>query len=167
MPINVVFTRAGFHHPAYGRMGMGKNVGRIYRLPDIFAEEGMLPKSVTILTVKGEKGPKIWKGYNVETISDEELDDRLAEYGETRPTKPAVGDETKLKEAEKKAAEAKKRSAAAAKKRAEKAKLKADAEAVDEADEEEDEDDEDEDEDDGTDEEPETTPRRGRRRSVK
>ena len=47
MSINVRFDKAGFYHPAFGRMGRGKNAGRVYTLPEFFAEEGKLPASAT------------------------------------------------------------------------------------------------------------------------
>jgi hypothetical protein len=49
MPINVRFGKNGFYHPAFGRMGLGKMAGDVYTLPDLFREEGMLPKSAVIL----------------------------------------------------------------------------------------------------------------------
>ena len=39
MPIKVRFSKNGFYHPAYGRLGRGKNEGRVYMLPDIFGEK--------------------------------------------------------------------------------------------------------------------------------
>ena len=39
MAIKVRFDKAGFYHPAFGRLGRGDaNRGRIYQLPDQFAE---------------------------------------------------------------------------------------------------------------------------------
>lgn len=39
MAITVRFDKNGFYHPAYGRLGRGKNEGRVYKLPDAFGEE--------------------------------------------------------------------------------------------------------------------------------
>ncbi len=38
MAIRVRFDKNGFYHPAFGRLGRGKNEGRIYVLPDVFGE---------------------------------------------------------------------------------------------------------------------------------
>ena len=38
MAIRVRFDKNGFYHPAYGRLGRGKNEGRVYVLPDAFGE---------------------------------------------------------------------------------------------------------------------------------
>lgn len=38
MAITVRFDKNGFYHPAYGRLGRGKNEGKIYKLPDAFGE---------------------------------------------------------------------------------------------------------------------------------
>jgi hypothetical protein len=39
MAIKVRFDKDGFHHPAYGRLGRGKDAGRVYLLPDQFGEK--------------------------------------------------------------------------------------------------------------------------------
>jgi len=39
MAIRVRFSRDGWYHPAFGRLGRGKGTDVIYRLPDQFAEE--------------------------------------------------------------------------------------------------------------------------------
>lgn len=39
MAIRVRFDQNGFYHPAYGRLGRGKNLNRIYVLPDVFGEQ--------------------------------------------------------------------------------------------------------------------------------
>ena len=36
MPIKVRFDKNGFYSPVYGRLGRGKNEGRVYTLPDEF-----------------------------------------------------------------------------------------------------------------------------------
>jgi len=87
MSIDVRFDRAGFHHPAYGRMGRGKQAGLLYTLPDIFAKPGMLPVSAEI-------------------VSKDELPDLLEELEQTRPIKPKVVDEAQLERAQKAAADA-------------------------------------------------------------
>jgi hypothetical protein len=39
MAIRVRFSRDGWYHPAFGRLGRGKGTDVIYRLPDQFGEE--------------------------------------------------------------------------------------------------------------------------------
>jgi hypothetical protein len=82
MPINVRFDKVGFYHPAFGRMGRGKNAGRVYTLPDFFAAEGKLPASAEVIEDKTQ------------------LEDILEEEGQTKPIKPKVVDEVQLKRAE-------------------------------------------------------------------
>lgn len=82
MPINVRFDKVGFYHPAYGRMGRGKNAGRVYSLPDFFAAEGKLPASAEIIEDK------------------EQLEEILEEENQTKPIKPKVVDEEQLKRSE-------------------------------------------------------------------
>ena len=82
MPINVRFDKVGFYHPAYGRMGRGKNAGRVYALPDFFASEGKLPASAEIIEDK------------------EQLEEILEEENQTKLIKPKVVDEEQLKRSE-------------------------------------------------------------------
>lgn len=82
MPINVRFDKVGFYHPAYGRMGRGKNAGRVYTLPDFFADEGKLPVSAEVIADR------------------EQLEEVLEEEGQTKPIKPKVVDEEQLKRSE-------------------------------------------------------------------
>jgi hypothetical protein len=82
MPINVRFDKAGFYHPAFGRMGRGKNAGRVYSLPDFFSEPGKLPNSAEIIENKAA------------------LEEILEEEGQTKPIKPKVVDEVQLQRAE-------------------------------------------------------------------
>ena len=82
MPINVRFDKVGFYHPAFGRMGRGKNAGRVYTLPDFFATEGKLPASAEVIEDKTQ------------------LEEILEEEGQTKPIKPKVVDEVQLKRAE-------------------------------------------------------------------
>ena len=82
MPINVRFDKNGFYHPAYGRMGRGKNAGRVYTLPDFFSGEGKLPASAEVIADK------------------EQLEEILEEENQTKPIKPKVVDEEQLKRAE-------------------------------------------------------------------
>ncbi len=82
MPINVRFDKVGFYHPAYGRMGRGKNAGRVYTLPDFFMTEGKLPLSAEIIEDK------------------EKLAEILEEENQPRPIKPKVVDEEQLKRSE-------------------------------------------------------------------
>lgn len=82
MPINVRFDKVGFYHPAFGRMGRGKNAGRVYNLPDFFATEGKLPASAEVIEDKAQ------------------LEEILEEEGQTKPIKPKVVDEVQLKRSE-------------------------------------------------------------------
>lgn len=82
MPINVRFDKVGFYHPAYGRMGRGKNAGYVYTLPDFFATEGKLPASAEIIEDKGK------------------LEEILEEENQPKPIKPKVVDEEQLKRSE-------------------------------------------------------------------
>jgi len=80
MSITVVFDKSGFYHPAYGRMGLGKNQGIPYVLPDAFKNKGRLPASARI--IKGD-----------------EVDAALEEAEVTKPIKPKVVDETQYEQA--------------------------------------------------------------------
>jgi len=82
MTINVQFDKAGFYHPAFGRMGRSKNAGRVYSLPDFFAAPGKLPASAKIIADK------------------EQLEAVLEEEEQTKPIKPKVVDEVQLQRAE-------------------------------------------------------------------
>jgi hypothetical protein len=82
MPINVRFDKAGFYHPAFGRMGRGKNAGRVYSLPDFFGNEGKLPASAEIIEDKAK------------------LEEILEEEEQAKPIKPKVVDEEQLKRAQ-------------------------------------------------------------------
>ena len=82
MPINVRFDKSGFYHPAFGRMGRGKNAGRVYSLPDFFAAEGKLPLTAEIIENKAK------------------LDEILEEEEQAKPIKPKVVDEVQLQRAE-------------------------------------------------------------------
>ena len=82
MPINVRFDKNGFYHPAYGRMGRGRNLGSVYTLPDFFAAPGKLPSSATIIEDK------------------EQLEQVLEDEEQAKPIKPKVVDEEQLKRAE-------------------------------------------------------------------
>jgi len=81
MSITVVFDRSGFYHPAYGRMGLGKNSGVPYKLPDAFKGKGMLPATAKIL-----------KG-------GDELEKALDEAEVTKPLTPKIVDETQYEQA--------------------------------------------------------------------
>ena len=96
MAINVMFDKNGFYHPVYGRLGRGRNQGRVYALPDEFATNGMLPATATIVE------------------DEDELEDILEEEGQRRPTKPQVLNE---EQAEKITGAGRKRKAASAKAR--------------------------------------------------
>lgn len=82
MPINVRFDKVGFYHPAFGRMGRGKNAGRVYSLPDLFAEQGKLPASAEVIEDKAK------------------LEEILEEEEQAKPIKPKVVDEEQLKRAQ-------------------------------------------------------------------
>ena len=85
MPITVRFDKVGFYHPAYGRMGRGKNAGRVYSLPDFFAAEGKLPETAQVIEDKVQ------------------LEEILEEENQPKPIKPKVVDEEQLKRSEKSA----------------------------------------------------------------
>ena len=73
----VRFDKNGFYHPAFGRMGQGRRRGDVYKLPDdIFAAEGALPSTAEVLDV-----------------SRDELQDILADHGQSRVHTPVVIDE--------------------------------------------------------------------------
>lgn len=75
MPINVVFDKNGFYHPVFGRMGRGRNQGKVYTLPDAFDKNGMLPSTA-------------------ELIDDpDDLEETLELEGQRKPIKPKVLDE--------------------------------------------------------------------------
>jgi hypothetical protein len=82
MSINVRFDKVGFYHPAYGRMGRGKNAGRVYALPDFFADEGKLPRSAEVIRDK------------------QHLEEVLEEEDQKKPIKPTVVDEEQLRRTE-------------------------------------------------------------------
>ena len=81
MPIQVMFDKNGFYHDAFGRMGRGKQSGVVYTLPDVFKEQGMLPKTAEIIT------------------DPEVLEDILDEVGQKKPIKPVVASEEALTKA--------------------------------------------------------------------
>jgi hypothetical protein len=82
MPVNVRFDKNGFYHPAFGRMGRGKNAGRVYSLPDFFVKDGHLPATAEIIEDKSK------------------LEEILEEEGQPKPIKPKVVDEVQLKRSE-------------------------------------------------------------------
>lgn len=82
MSINVRFDKNGFYHPAYGRMGRGKNAGRVYTLPDFFAAEGKLPITAQVIA------------------DQQQLEEILEEEEQAKPIKPKVVDEEQLKRSE-------------------------------------------------------------------
>jgi len=81
MTIKVVFGKNGFYHPNFGRLGRGdNNRGKVYTLPDEFAEKGMLPTSARILE------------------SEEEVSEALEEAEQKVPEKPKMVDPDVFKE---------------------------------------------------------------------
>lgn len=92
----VKFDNNGFYHSAFGRMGTGRNAGKIYDLPDIFKATGMLPKTAEIM----------------DGVSRDELEDMMLDAGQKRPVKPTVVDEVQLAAAKKRAQMPKKRKSA-------------------------------------------------------
>lgn len=87
MPINVKFDKVGFYHPAYGRMGRGKNAGRVYQLPDFFAAPGKLPATAEII-----KDPEV-------------LEQVLEEAEQPKPIRPKLVDEEQLARTERAASD--------------------------------------------------------------
>lgn len=55
MAIKVRFDNNGWYHPAYGRLGRGKNAGLVYRLPDMFGEKETIKVPVMDRTAKPPK----------------------------------------------------------------------------------------------------------------
>ena len=86
--MKVRFSKNGFYHPAFGRMGLGKNAGDIYDLPEIFRASGMLPSSAEILDDKPA----------------EDVEELLERQGQKRPHKPKVVDESQFEKAKEMAA---------------------------------------------------------------
>ena len=70
MSINVRFGRRGFYHPAFGRLGIGDDAGKVYTLPDTFDEDGLLPRDTEYLD------------------TEDEVDDALVEAQQEKPEKP-------------------------------------------------------------------------------
>lgn len=91
MPIDVRFNKRGFYHPAFGRMGRGRNAGKVYTLPDAFATTGMLPFDAQIID------------------NGDELEKILEDEGQRKPIKPKLVDEEQLAKTEKAAASRKAR----------------------------------------------------------
>ena len=98
MPITVRFSRRGCYLPAFGRLGMGENAGRIYELHDLYAAPGMLPKDAEIL----------------DGLDDEAFEELLEDVDQDRPFRPRADKD----ELERAAAQAKNKSASAKKKKA-------------------------------------------------
>lgn len=129
MSITVRFSKRGFYHPAFGRLGMGDNAGRIYELPDFFKQPGMLPTEIEIL----------------DGMDPQELEEILEDADQSKPIRPkldrdelarAEDAEEKAKDARKKASAAKVKADKAKKAKAEKAaaaKAEAEAAAAEEA----------------------------------
>lgn len=92
MSIRVRFSEKGFHHPAFGRLGRGKNAGQIYKLPDSFAEKETIKVPIMDNTSKppkkiGEKEVTRFKNLpeSAEIISEDEfaeMQEEAADAGE-------------------------------------------------------------------------------------
>jgi len=76
--ITVQFSKNGFYHPAYGRLGRGRNVNKVYSLPDAFGEPGRLPSTTRIL-------------------ERDDLPEILEEEEQAAPIRPKVVDEEQLR----------------------------------------------------------------------
>lgn len=86
--MKVRFSKNGFFHPAFGRMGRGKQAGDVYELDDeIFGADGALPKSAEI----------------IDDMPADELDLLLEEQGQRRTHKPKPIDDVQLKKAKERA----------------------------------------------------------------
>lgn len=108
MAIRVIFGKDGFYHPAFGRMGRGRNAGRIYILPDQFAEQEEFEYEVRDPRTREVKEKRKKTRYkhlpdNVKILDDaaiEELKEQALEDGEDppKPIKPKEIDPDKLQE---------------------------------------------------------------------
>ena len=103
MAIKVRFDKAGFYHPAFGRLGRGDaNRGRIYQLPDQFAErETYQVKNNKTGEVVREIERYKFLPSTAEIIDDvrlEELKEEALEADEPEPkvTRPKIADEDEL-----------------------------------------------------------------------
>lgn len=95
MAIRVRFGTHGFHHPAFGRLGRGKNADRIYVLPDEFAEK----ETIKIPTMDNTARPPRKTGEievtrykhlpaSAEIISDEDFKEMVEEANLTGEEPP-------------------------------------------------------------------------------
>lgn len=82
MAIQVRFSPNGFNHPLYGRLGRGKNLNRIYTLPDAFGEKETVKVPVMDNSSKppkqiGEKEITRWKNLpsDAEVIDEDHIAD--------------------------------------------------------------------------------------------
>lgn len=109
MSIRVQFDKAGWYHPAYGRLGRGSHKGRIYELPDQFGETETLTIPVMDQTARpprktGERQITRYKFLpNTVTIVDdaamEMLREEALDAGEPEPKaiRPKAADQDELK----------------------------------------------------------------------
>lgn len=84
MAINVRFAKTGWYHPSFGRLGIGKNLNKVYKLPDQFAEQETIKVPVLDRTSKpprqvGEKEVTRYKYLpsSAEVIPDPELEEEI------------------------------------------------------------------------------------------
>lgn len=100
MSIKVRFDKNGYYHPAFGRLGRGKNAGRVYVLPDEFGQREIVevevrdPKTKEVVEVRKKERFKLLPR-TAEIIDEdrmEELKDEALEHGEDppKPIKPRV-----------------------------------------------------------------------------
>lgn len=97
MAIRVRFDKHGWYHPAFGRLGRGRTEGKIYVLPEMFAERETI--TVPIMDQKsmpptqiGEKEVTRYKHLpqSVEILDADEIDAEIAEAKAMGDTPPEV-----------------------------------------------------------------------------
>lgn len=79
MAIRVRFDKNGFNHPAFGRLGRGKNQGRVYVLPDQFGERETIKVPIMDQTSKPPRqtGEKEITRYKFIPSTAEIIEDRV------------------------------------------------------------------------------------------
>jgi len=95
MAIRVRFDNNGWYHPAYGRLGRGKDAGQVYRLPDMFSETETIKVPVMDRTSKpprqiGEKEITRYKHLpqSAKILDDEAWEAELEEAAEHNEEPP-------------------------------------------------------------------------------
>ena len=81
MAIRVRFAKNGCYHPAFGRLGRGKNEGKVYVLPDSFGEQETVEVPVFDATARPRRqtGSRTVTRYKYLPSSCEVLDEKELE----------------------------------------------------------------------------------------